>query len=190
VHGNRNWAQIVKRNALDAHSFQSIRALKLGSWMSRATNSHRLPATCRSERGHQVGCPPQKLKLRCVSAGSDDAGRRDGCGQRRDERLVRRRTNTYSRWKVAVTTMKKSQASTAPAWLWRNTTHDWADRPPAGSRSWRHVATHRTRRHRETRLHAKLRRDALLTPCAVVRGHFRDESLYFNRNAGSPTLAW
>jgi hypothetical protein len=46
----------------------------------------------------------------------------------------------------------------------------------------------RPRRERETELHAKLRRDALLTPCAVVSGHFRDESLHLNRNAGSPTL--
>ena len=47
----------------------------------------------------------------------------------------------------------------------------------------RYVAT-----HRQTQLHAEFRRDALLTPCAVVSGHFRDESLHLDRNAGSPTL--
>jgi hypothetical protein len=34
-------------------------------------------------------CTPQKLTLRSVQADSDDGGRRDGCGQRRDERRVR-----------------------------------------------------------------------------------------------------
>src|SRR6186713_1542083 len=41
-------------------------------------------------------------------------------------------TKTYSCWKVAVTTTKKSQARTALAWLWRNVAHDWADGPPRG----------------------------------------------------------
>ena len=39
---------------------------------------------------------------------------------------------------------------------------------------------------RQCKLHAELRRDALLTPGVVVRGHVRDESLHLNRNAGRP----
>jgi hypothetical protein len=41
-------------------------------------------------------------------------------------------TKTYSCWKVAVTTTKKSQARTALAWLRRNVVHDCGDRPRCG----------------------------------------------------------
>ena len=41
-------------------------------------------------------------------------------------------TKMYSCWKVAVTTTKKSQATTALAWLRRNVVHDCGDRPPCG----------------------------------------------------------
>ena len=50
------------------------------------------------------------------------------------------------------------------------------------------VASHRTWRHGQTKLHAELRGDALLTPGAVVSGHFRDESLHLDRDAGAPTV--
>ena len=51
-----------------------------------------------------------------------------------------------------------------------------ATRPVAGTRARRHVATHRARRHRETELHAKFGRDALLTPRAIRGGHLDDEA--------------
>ena len=44
---------------------------------------------------------------------------------------ISKMTKTYNRWNVAVTTTKKSQARTAPAWLW-NAVHDCVDRPRGG----------------------------------------------------------
>ena len=65
----------------------------------------------------------------------------------------------------------------------------WLGRSAATtSRPWRHVASHRARRHRQTKLHAELRSNALFTPGVIVSGHIRDEPLHLNGNAGAPAL--
>jgi hypothetical protein len=46
----------------------------------------------------------------------------------------------------------------------------------------------RPRRERETELHAKLRRDALLIPRAVLHRHLRDESLDISGNTRAPAM--
>jgi hypothetical protein len=87
----------------------------------------------------------------------------------------------------AVTTMKKSQASTAR--------HDCGGTSPTIVPIGRHdlgavtaCSVAPCAATRQTQLHAKLRRDALLAPGVVMSGHVRDESLHLNRNAGSPTM--
>ena len=46
----------------------------------------------------------------------------------------------------------------------------------------------RPRRERETELHAEFRRDALLTPRAVLHRHLHDQSLDISGNARAPAM--
>lgn len=49
----------------------------------------------------------------------------------------------------------------------------------------RHVASHRSRRHGETKFQPELRCDPLLAPRSIGRRHFGDQLLYFGRNPGT-----
>jgi hypothetical protein len=84
-------------------------------------------------------------------------------------------TSTYNWGDGAVTTRKKSQARPRPQIEERGPRLGWL----ATMSAWvtRHVSTKRSRRHRETQLQPKFRRDALRTPRAVGAAHIGDQAL-------------
>ena len=61
---------------------------KINTWHARTKPGCSESRSQSPRTGNLYPCAPQKLKPRWVPAGSDGAGRRDACGQRRDERLV------------------------------------------------------------------------------------------------------